>query len=335
MAFQPIISCYSYRYGQRGNDGSVISQYIVTAADAEVNAYQVVHANKDDAVYDGDTLPEIWEGHPETPFYRIYPGGIVAQRMAANSTKWIVTVTYRASTMLIDNIYNFRIGTRAYREVAQGAYSKVYPNAGELTLNVPDDPTDNRITFVNSVGELYDPADTQVDYYTTLLQFVKREEREFSYVDTMKYINTLNSKDMVIFGFPILKNQAIIRSIIPELKPDEEGEPQWHTMYEIEIMPEGRTWRLKLQNQGYSANFGGTEREITLKDINPATKASENKPVTKPQLLAEDGSLLADKEKANFFEYRVHIEADWETALGIPADALDLSTTGNFLEGQR
>lgn len=345
-----ILDILESRYGWTASDTQVIQTYIVIT-DGDSNGFEVCRPSYDDK-YTPETpksvtLPKIFDylqtsGGDSTTF-RVLPGGITANRVDGKIDQWMVNVAYTQTSMLVDRISSFSLGSKSYTKVSEGAYFFLAP--GEPAIGGWDDDDEDDSfpptkPIINSAGELYDPGDTMTEYTSTIISFIMREADEFDYVDILALRGSINKNAVQVLGFDFKKHAGRILDIVPQINIDEDGKPRWFSKYTLELMPNGLTHDLRLQDQGWMAKFDGKDnpaREIMVSDISSKVKKSDktNKPVTQQQLLNKDGGIETDPDKAQHWDYRIHRQSDWKTKFNFPTTSVDVAGDGKeFKEGQ-
>ena len=223
MAGKGVTKISNFRNGYSGSDTTIIEQYTVYTTGPDVSVYEVcrpLHFNRDTSLggIDGDAFPTLNGRHPDSLLFRVLPGGITAVRLEDNGSVWRATVTYTQTAMMLDDISNFKQGKRIQSVVAEGAYGVLFPDGDDQLQG--DSPN---LAFLNSSNELYDPVDTQISEYSTILQFVKRQELEFDQVDSISFQGSINEKLTTILGFEIQPYQGLMLTVAPELRVDEDA----------------------------------------------------------------------------------------------------------------
>jgi len=171
---------------------------------------------------------------------------------------------------------------------------------------------------LNTAGDPFDPPMTgekQLD-----LIIIEKNYPSFDPADAKIFRDTMNEGALTIGGMPIGDGQGWMRLVKPRTQFKTDGQSYERVRFEILVNDEG--WKRKPLSQGYYQYTGGVKAKknvIRMSDISSDIDDDDDGdiPVTDPQRLGEDGSLLGPTATAHFMDFQVLFKKGWR-ALNLP-----------------
>ena len=310
--------------GWTATDTQVVKQFTVTVDSKDASGAVVI---------DSPLTPKVNDKLADNRLYIILPGGVNATRIDGKPYQWRFTATYTKSGFSFssrdnsDRLLSFSAGSRVYTKTQMSCWESYNPITEER-LRRRRKPT---IPILNSVGDRFDPSDTQDEYINTVLTWTQRETRNFDYIGALDNKGTINYKTTTILGVPVKRGKGMLRNVDPVMQVDENSDFEWICTYTLELAEDEDFW-LNILDRGYYAKINGKKKEITNADIKinrgEVPESGDYKTfASEPQALNGKGELAAwnaaeSVYEAVYLDFRTKRKADWEKTLNLIAEEI-------------
>lgn len=228
---------------------------------------------------------------------------------------WTAVITYVTRTVTLESVDP----EKPWKQPAEIAWGPLLTEVALVkAYQAGDTQGTPSLAVLNPCRDPFDPPPTALDKGIVIM--IDRNFRDYDPTFAKTYVDTVNNVAIKIAGIDVGAQQGYMRDLSPSLAYTGTGTAYYTVHFEVHVKTKGH--RRELLNNGFYSYTGGDtakKKQITRADIDEDVKAdsAQDTPVTEPQLLAANGTLLGAGVDPTYSTFQDKWELSWEL-LGLP-----------------